>query len=100
MGAYTNDYGMLTICDLPGLISGAAEGTGLGKSVLRHLKNTKYIIYLIDPTNEKYDINLQISMLESELIKYDENYQSIDKTIVINKSDKLKAPNDDYLNIS
>ena len=70
LGAYTNDYGMVTICDFPGLISGAAEGTGLGKSVLRHLKNTKYIIYLLDPDNSEYDINQQIDLLEKEEQKF------------------------------
>jgi len=100
LGVLNNTESSITICDLPGLIEGASKGVGMGRKVLKHLRNTKYIIYLIDPTNEKYDINLQISMLENELIKYDENYQSINKIIVINKSDKLKAPNDDYLNIS
>ncbi len=100
LGVLNNTDSLITICDLPGLIEGASMGVGMGRKVLKHLRNTKYIMYLIDPTNEKYDINLQISMLENELIKYDENYQSIKKIIVINKSDKLSAPIDDYLNIS
>ena len=99
LGAYTNDYGMVTICDLPGLISGAAEGTGLGKSVLRHLKNTKYIIYLLDPDNSEYDINQQIDLLEKEVKKFDPRYKDIQVLKVVNKSDlNKKVP--DFINIS
>ena len=39
-------------------------------------------------------------MLENELFKFDENYQSIKKLIVINKSDQLSTTNEEYLNIS
>ena len=39
-------------------------------------------------------------MLEGELLKYDENYQSIKKLVVINKSDQLSTMNEEYLNIS
>ena len=42
----------------------------------------------------------QISMLDDELFKFDENYQSIKKLIVINKSDKNSTLNEEYLNIS
>ena len=63
LGVLNNTESSITICDLPGLIEGASTGVGMGRKVLKHLRNTKYIIYLIDPTNEKYDINLQISML-------------------------------------
>ena len=99
LGAYTNDYGMVTICDLPGLISGAAEGTGLGKSVLRHLKNTKYIIYLLDPDNSEYDVNQQIDLLENEVKKFDPRYKDIQVLKVVNKSDlNKKVP--DFINIS
>ena len=100
IGVLNNSESLVTICDLPGLLEGASDGVGMGRRVLKHLRNTKFIIYLIDPINEKFNINSQISMLEDELFKYDENYQSIKKLIVINKSDKLTTPNEEYLNIS
>ena len=100
IGVLNNSESLITICDLPGLLEGASDGVGMGRRVLKHLRNTKFIIYLIDPINEKFNIRSQISMLEDELFKFDENYQSIKKLIVINKSDKLTTPNEEYLNIS
>ena len=100
IGVLNNSESLITICDLPGLLEGASDGVGMGRRVLKHLRNTKFIIYLIDPINEKFNISSQISMLEDELFKFDENYQSIKKLVVINKSDKLSVPNEEYLNIS
>ena len=100
IGVLNNSESLITICDLPGLLEGASDGVGMGRRVLKHLRNTKFIIYLIDPINEKFNISSQISMLEDELFKFDENYQSIKKLVVINKSDKLSTPNEEYLNIS
>ena len=100
IGVLNNSELLLTICDLPGLLEGASEGVGMGRRVLKHLRNTKFIIYLIDPINEKFSINSQISMLDDELFKFDENYQLIKKLIVINKSDQLSSTKEGYLNIS
>ena len=100
IGVLNNSESLITICDLPGLLEGASDGVGMGRRVLKHLRNTKFIIYLIDPINDKFNISSQISMLENELLKFDENYQSIKKLIVINKSDQLSTTNEDYLNIS
>lgn len=100
IGVLNNSELLLTICDLPGLLEGASEGVGMGRRVLKHLRNTKFIIYLIDPINEKFSINSQISMLDDELFKFDENYQLIKKLIVINKSDQLSSTKEGYLSIS
>ena len=100
IGVLNNSDSLITICDLPGLLEGASDGVGMGRRVLKHLRNTKFIIYLIDPINDKFNLSSQISMLENELFKFDENYQSIKKLIVINKSDQLSTTNEEYLNIS
>ena len=70
------------------------------KKVLKHLRNTKFIIFLLDPTNERFNISDQISMLSNELNVYDENYSSINHIEVINKSDTLTAFDNDLLYIS
>ena len=100
IGVLNNSESLITICDLPGLLEGASDGVGMGRRVLKHLRNTKFIIYLIDPINEKFNISSQISMLEDELFKFDENYKSIKKLVVVNKSDQLSTTNEEYLYIS
>ena len=99
LGVYENDKEIITICDLPGLIEGAAEGTGLGKSVLRHLKNTKFIIYLLDPDNSDYNIEAQIKLLENEIETFNPEFKNIKNIKVVNKSD-LDKTDKKYLNIS
>ena len=59
------------ICDLPGLIKGAAIGVGLGKSILKHLVNTKVLIFLLDPSNLELTVEQQITLLQDEIYTYD-----------------------------
>ncbi|MAE32786.1 MAG: Obg family GTPase CgtA [Actinobacteria bacterium] len=100
IGVLNNLESQITICDLPGLIKGASDGVGMGRKVLKHLRNTKFIIFLLDPTNEKFNIEEQISMLTNELNGYDKNYNSIENIKVINKSDLVQTFDSDLLYVS
>ena len=55
----------------PGLIKGAASGVGLGKSILKHLINTKVLIFLLDPSNIELNTDQQIKLLQNEVYSYD-----------------------------
>ena len=80
--------------DIPGLISGAAEGVGLGYDFLRHIERTKILVHLIDSRSE--DPISDYLIIDKELSKYGNGL--IDKTriIVLNKMELVE---DDYLKI-
>ena len=100
LGILNNSDFKLTICDLPGLIKGASEGLGMGKKVLKHLRNTKIIVYLLDPLNDKYSLDEQISLLFNEIEEYDKSLCKIPVVKVVNKSDSIEKDNENYKYIS
>ena len=87
------------ICDLPGLMKGAAIGVGLGKSILKHLINTKVLIFLLDPSNFELNINEQITLLQDEIYSFEEKLKELPVLIIANKSD-LNKVEDNLINIS
>ncbi len=75
------------VADLPGLIEGAAEGTGLGDKFLKHVERTRVIAHVIDMsgyTNDPYDDYVTIN---EELRKFDENLLKKPQIILANKMD-------------
>jgi GTP-binding protein len=90
----------IKICDLPGLIQGASEGVGLGKKILNHIRNTKIVVYLLDPTRLDKSIEEQLKILDEELELFDKNYLKIQKIIAVNKIDTQTYNYDKFFNIS
>ena len=100
LGILNNSDFKLKICDLPGLIKGASEGIGMGKKVLKHLRNTKTIVYLLDPLNEQYSLDDQINLLNHEIEEFDKSLCKIPVIKVVNKSDAIEEDDDSYVYIS
>ena len=71
--------------DIPGLISGAAEGIGLGHDFLRHIQRTKILIHLIDSISENPIHDFEI--IEQELKQYGKGLLDKERIVVINKKE-------------
>jgi len=69
--------------DIPGLISGASKGVGLGHDFLRHIERTKILIHLIDVSSEKPLIDYEV--IKDELKKYGNGLINKERIIVLTK---------------
>ena len=78
----------ITLADIPGLIEGAHEGTGLGDKFLRHIERCKILLHLLD-LSEK-DLTKNYLKVRKELEKYDKTLSKKIEIIVLNKSDLLE----------
>jgi len=79
------------IADIPGLIEGAAEGTGLGIQFLKHLQRTRLLLHLVDlaPLSPGDDPASQVRQLEAELQKFDPQLMHKPRWLVFTKADLL-----------
>ena len=80
--------------DIPGLISGAADGVGLGHDFLRHIQRTKILIHLIDSFAENPIHDFEI--IEQELKQYGNGLLDKERIVVINKMELVDG---NYLKI-
>ena len=85
LGVASYDNKEITIADIPGLIEGANEGTGLGTKFLKHIERCKSLLHLIDITN----VNLikAYNQVKNELKNYSEELIKKKELIVLNKID-------------
>ena len=74
--------------DIPGLISGAARGVGLGHDFLRHIQRTKLLIHLIDASSDDPLEDLRI--IEKELFEYRSTLLDKPRILVLNKKELLE----------
>jgi|SRR3989338_9027623 len=76
------------IADIPGLISGASKGKGLGIKFLKHIKKTKLLIHCIDSTSE--NVVEDYHTIRNELRIYDPDMLSKKEIIILTKSDMVE----------
>ncbi len=77
----------ITLADIPGIIEGAHEGTGLGDKFLRHIERCKSIIHLIDISEENLSENYL--KIRKEISKYSANLTKKKEIIIFNKIDTI-----------
>jgi len=84
----TNRAEPFVVADIPGLIKGAHQGTGLGIKFLRHIERTRILIHLIDVSSIDPDDPLnQYRAINHELVMYDEKLVQKPQIVVLNKLD-------------
>jgi len=87
LGVASYDNKEITIADIPGLIEGAHEGTGLGVQFLKHIERCKTLLHLIDITNN--DLEKAYYQVKNELKNYSPDLLKKKELIVLNKTDLI-----------
>ena len=92
LGVVKTDYGdSFVIADIPGIIEGASEGTGLGIQFLRHIERTRLLLHVIDVSgSEGRDPVQDFYTINEELKKYSEKLSKREHVIVANKIDVMQ----------
>lgn len=86
--AYDKSFVM---ADIPGLISGASEGVGLGLDFLRHIERTKLLVHVVDISgSEGRNAIDDYEAINHELSNYGEKVAKIPQIIALNKIDLLE----------
>jgi GTPase len=75
----------LVLCDIPGLIEGAASGAGMGGAFLRHVQRCKVLLHVVDGTSE--DPIGDFRTINKELKDFDEFLSNKPQVVVLNKMD-------------
>ncbi|KAB3533122.1 GTPase ObgE [Alkaliphilus serpentinus] len=89
LGVVSTKYGdSFVLADIPGLIEGAHEGTGLGHEFLRHVERTKLLIHVLDAAGiEGRDPLEDFDKINQELKLYNEKLATKPQIVAANKTD-------------
>ena len=87
LGVASYDDREITIADIPGLIQGAHEGTGLGIQFLKHIERCKTLLHLIDITHN--NLQAAYNQVKNELKNYSPDLLKKKELIVLNKIDLI-----------
>jgi len=87
LGVIYVDEHEFVMADIPGLIAGASEGTGLGHKFLKHIERCKTLLHLIDITTP--DIVESYKTIRKELENYSPKLATKQELIALNKIDLI-----------
>ncbi len=73
--------------DIPGLIEGAHQGSGLGHEFLRHIERTRLLLHLVDGTEP--DPTEAYRTIQAELQAYGQGLAARPQILALNKIDAL-----------
>lgn len=75
------------VADIPGLIEGASEGIGLGHEFLRHVERCRFLIHVVDISQENPFENYE--KINNELKKHSERLAGLYQVLALNKIDSV-----------
>ena len=75
------------VADIPGLIEGASEGVGLGHDFLRHVERCRFLVHIVDLTQENPMGNYD--KINDELAKYSDRLANLYQIVALNKIDAI-----------
>ena len=77
-----------TIVDIPGIIEGAAEGTGLGLRFLKHIERSNILLHLIE-IGDTFEVKNKYETVINEINKFNKEILKKNQIVVINKIDLI-----------
>src|SRR5215475_447524 len=87
LGVVKVDEREFVLADLPGLIEGAHEGTGLGDRFLGHTERCRVLLHLVDGTIE--DAGVAYRTVRAELEAYGHGLSEKPKIVALSKADAM-----------
>ncbi|MDG7057267.1 MAG: GTPase ObgE [Wolbachia endosymbiont of Penenirmus auritus] len=88
LGVAKVDDSEIVIADIPGIISDAYLGVGLGHKFLKHIERCKILLHLIDITHD--DVISAYDCTHNELGLYNSDLVKKEEVVVLNKCDLLE----------
>jgi GTPase len=91
LGVVYRDYESLVVADIPGIITGAHQGEGMGLSFLKHIERNKVLIFLVEVSPYGGLAPLEAyHVLEEELRSYNSALLRKKRLVAVNKIDLLE----------
>ncbi len=82
-----NEGDSYVVADIPGLIEGASTGAGLGHDFLRHVERCRFLLHIVDLTQDNPMDNF--NKINNELKKYSEELSNRYQIVALNKIDAI-----------
>jgi GTPase len=76
---------VVVLADIPGLIEGASQGTGLGHEFLRHIERTRVLIHLVDGMSD--DPVRDFNTIQAELAAFGHGLADKPQVVALTKMD-------------
>lgn len=89
LGVVAHGDASFVLADIPGLIEGAHEGTGLGTRFLAHVERCRVLLHLVDGTAP--DVETDYRTVRAELEAYGNGLGDKPEIVALNKCDALSA---------